>query len=235
MIGEAWQSFVSETAAWGAHAVFLRLLLATLVGVAIGIDREFHNKGAGVKTHVLVCIGAAMAMIVSEYVLHQFPDARGDINRIGAQVISGVGFLGVGSILVTGKNEVRGLTTAAGLWACACIGLAAGIGFAEGAFIGLFFVLLTFEGLNRLDRVIRRASKTFDVYVEFDEPSGVRELLRKLNSWDCTYENFEVIRGQDGRKGTAATFSVELSSMGRKSLFIESIGNLDFVTFADEI
>lgn len=187
MIGEAWQSFVSETGAWGAHAVFLRLLLATLVGVAIGIDREFHNKGAGVKTHVLVCIGAAMAMIVSEYVLHQFPDARGDINRIGAQVISGVGFLGVGTILVTGKNEVRGLTTAAGLWACACIGLAAGIGFAEGALIGLFFVLLTFEGLNRLDRVIRRASKTFDVYVEFDEPSGVRELLRKLNSWDCTY------------------------------------------------
>ena len=223
MIGEAWQSFVAETAAWGAHAVFLRLLIATLVGLAIGIDREFHNKGAGIKTHVLVCIGAAMAMIVSEYVLHQFPDARGDINRIGAQVISGVGFLGVGTILVTGKNEVRGLTTAAGL----C--------FAEGALIGLFFVILTFEGLNRLDRVIRRASKTFDVYVEFDEPSGVRELLRKLHSWDCTYENFEVIRGQDGRKGTAATFSVELSSMGRKSLFIESIGNLDFVTFADEI
>ena len=217
MIGEAWQSFVAETAAWGAHAVFLRLLIATLVGLAIGIDREFHNKGAGIKTHVLVCIGAAMAMIVSEYVLHQFPDANGDINRIGAQVISGVGFLGVGTILVTGKNEVRG------------------IGFAEGALIGLFFVILTFEGLNRLDRVIRRASKTFDVYVEFDEPSGVRELLRKLHSWDCTYENFEVIRGQDGRKGTAATFSVELSSMGRKSLFIESIGNLDFVTFADEI
>ena len=130
MIGEAWQSFVAETAAWGAHAVFLRLLIATLVGLAIGIDREFHNKGAGIKTHVLVCIGAAMAMIVSEYVLHQFPDANGDINRIGAQVISGVGFLGVGTILVTGKNEVRGLTTAAGLWACACIGLAAGIGFA---------------------------------------------------------------------------------------------------------
>ena len=211
MIGEAWQSFVSETAAWGAHAVFLRLLLATLIGAAIGIDREFHNKGAGVKTHVLVCIGAAMAMIVSEYVLHQFPDARGDINRIGAQVISGVGFLGVGTILVTGKNEVRGLTTAAGLWACACIGLAAGIGFTEAALIGLFFVLLTFEGLNRLDRVIRRASKTFDVYVEFNEPAGVRELLSKLHSWDCTYENFEVIRGQDGRKGTAATFSVSTS------------------------
>ena len=63
----------------------------------------------------------------------------------------------------------------------------------------------------------------------------MRELLRKLHSWDCTYENFEVIRGQYGRKGTAATFSVELSSMGRKSLFIESIGNLDFVTFADEV
>ena len=105
MIGEVWQNFVSETAAWSAHAVFLRLLLATLVGVAIGIDREFRNKGAGVKTHVLVCIGAAMAMIVSEYVLHQFPYANGDINRIGAQVISGVGFLGVGTILVTGKKR----------------------------------------------------------------------------------------------------------------------------------
>ena len=80
--------------------MFLRLLLAMLVGTVIGMTREFKNKGAGVKTHVLVCLGAAMSMIVSQYILEELPGAQLDMVRNGAAVISGVGFIGVGTIIV---------------------------------------------------------------------------------------------------------------------------------------
>ena len=110
---------------WNVTGICLRLVLATFVGVIIGLDREYKNKGAGIKTHALVCIGAAMAMIVNEYVFREFPNMNTDITRLGAQVISGIGFLGVGTIMMNGRSEVKGLTTAAGLWACAGVGLAA--------------------------------------------------------------------------------------------------------------
>ena len=147
MLADWFGAFLAAAAAWDERAVFLRLLVATLVGAVIGLDREYHNKGAGIKTHVLVCLGSAMTMVVSEYVAMRFPEVRADMNRIGAQVVSGVGFLGVGTIIVTGRNEVRGLTTAAGLWACACIGLAVGIGYVEAALFALLFVVLTFSAL----------------------------------------------------------------------------------------
>ena len=102
---------------WNVTGICLRLALATFVGVIIGLDREYKNKGAGIKTHALVCIGAAMAMIVNEYVFREFPNMNTDITRLGAQVISGIGFLGVGTIMMNGRSEVKGLTTAAGLWA----------------------------------------------------------------------------------------------------------------------
>jgi len=121
---------------WSMGSMIVRLLLAMAAGMLVGVDRERKNRGAGMKTHVLVCIGAALAMMTSEYIYHEFPDARADMARIGAQVVSGVGFLGVGTIMVTGKNQIRGLTTAAGLWASACAGIAIGIGFVEGALTG---------------------------------------------------------------------------------------------------
>ena len=88
-------------------------------------------------------------MMTSEYMTHAF-DAKLDMARLGAQVISGIGFLGVGTILVTGKNQIRGLTTAAGLWTCACVGLAIGIGFAEGAIYTLVLMMITLKVLTRL-------------------------------------------------------------------------------------
>ena len=118
--------------------ITIRFIFVTIVGTVVGIDREMKNRSAGIKTHVLVCIGACMVSTTSQYVSIMFQGVAGDINRLGAQVISGVGFLGVGTILITGKNQVRGLTTAAGLWVCACVGLAAGMGFIEGATIALF-------------------------------------------------------------------------------------------------
>ena len=235
MLAEWFGGFTAAVSGWDERAVFLRLLIATIVGAVIGLDREYHNKGAGIKTHVLVCLGSAMTMIVSEYVAMQFPEVRADMNRIGAQVVSGVGFLGVGTIIVTGRNEVRGLTTAAGLWACACIGLAVGIGFVEAALIALLFVALTFSALSMVDRWLHDNARVFDLYVELESHAAVKELLKKLHSWDCEYSDFVLTKGAAGSHDCAVTVTIKLSHMGRKTAFLDAIQMLDFVSFCDEL
>ena len=139
-----WKWIVETAATWTAVGIWIRLLFSLAVGMFIGIDRGLKRRGAGIKTHVLVCLGSAIVMLTSEYMFRTFPSAKADMARMGAQVISGVGFLGVGTIMVTGRNQVRGLTTAACLWVCACEGLAAGIGFVDGAFYGLILIAVNY-------------------------------------------------------------------------------------------
>ena len=143
-------NLMSIAKGWSIGSMIIRLVSAFLMGTIIGVERGIKRRGAGVKTHVLVCLSSALVMMTGEYIYMNF-DRSTDIARIGAQVISGVGFLGVGTIIVTGKNQVRGLTTAAGLWACACLGLAVGIGFIEGAFITLVLVMITLRFLMKVD------------------------------------------------------------------------------------
>ena len=130
----------------------LRLAVAMFCGGAIGLERGKKRRPAGFRTHMLVCIGATLAMLVSQYLSMMettfwaalvSPNApKTDLSRLGAQVINGIGFLGAGTIIVTGRQEVKGLTTAAGLWASACMGLAIGAGFVELAFFALQTLLI---------------------------------------------------------------------------------------------
>lgn len=121
---------------WSILSVGLRLAFSLVAGTLIGLDRSMKRRGAGIKTHVLVCLGSALVMMTGQFIQLNY-EGTIDVARMGAQVISGVGFLGVGTIIVTGHDQVKGLTTAAGLWACACIGLAIGIGFVDGALLAL--------------------------------------------------------------------------------------------------
>lgn len=105
----------------------LRLLLAVLLGGIIGFERAERGREAGLRTHIMVCLGACLVMLISEYIVTSL-GMNTDVTRLGAQVISGIGFLGVGCI-ITGGDKIKGLTTAAGLWVTACIGLASGIGY----------------------------------------------------------------------------------------------------------
>lgn len=129
-------------------ALLVRTLLAILCAGIIGYDRNVHGASAGFRTHILVCIGAMIAMSTGQYAAMYYTT---DVVRIGAQVVSGIGFLGAGSIMVN-KRHIKGLTTAAGLWASACIGLAIGIGFYEGALVGTAAVFFT-------ERILRNYSK----------------------------------------------------------------------------
>lgn len=235
MLGPLWDDFIATTAGWSVTGIFLRLLLAMIVGIIIGANREFKGKGAGIKTHVLVAIGAALAMIVSQYIKETMPGASIDMARIAAGVVGGIGFLGVGTIIVTGKNEVRGLTTAAGLWVDGCIGLAAGIGDVPTTLLSLLFVLFTFMVLSACDKLTHQFTRNFDLYIEFDTRSGIKDLLKKLHQWDCSYSNFQIIGGETGGKYLAATVCVTLPNMGRKDSFIDAVQMLPYVSFVDEI
>lgn len=126
--------------------IFLRVALAVGVGGIIGLERDLKNHAAGFRTYILVCLGSTIVMMTNQFILDMYQS--GDPARMGAQVISGIGFLGAGTIMVTNNNHVKGLTTAAGLWSAACIGLAIGIGFYEGALAGggaLLLIMTLFQ------------------------------------------------------------------------------------------
>jgi len=192
--------------------MIVRLLLAMAAGMLVGVDRERKNRGAGMKTHVLVCIGAALAMMTSEYIYHEFPDARADMARIGAQVVSGVGFLGVGTIMVTGKNQIRGLTTAAGLWASACAGIAIGIGFVEGALGAIILIMFTQRVLNKMDQRVRKSASVSALYAEFESNDGVSHLINHLKKESIHLADLNVMAAKTSGDGPAVTASLVLSS-----------------------
>ncbi len=145
-------------------SIALRIVLALLIGGLLGLDRGINNRPAGFRTYTLVCLGATLVMLTNQYVWQYMQVS--DPVRMGAQVVSGIGFLGAGAIIITGKSQVKGLTTAAGLWASACSGLAIGIGFYEGAVLGALAVLVVISAFRTLDSAIRKHAREMILYVE---------------------------------------------------------------------
>ena len=220
---------------WSLLGIGIRLFLATLAGIIIGMDREYKNKGAGIKTHALVCIGAAMAMIINEYVLRTYPESNTDLTRIGAQVISGIGFLGVGTIMVTGRNEVKGLTTAAGLWACAGIGLSAGIGFMEGTLLAMLFVILVLRLLNPIDKYLRGRARDFEIYVELDDRLAVKEILTCLRKRQVTISDFHMMKDKAGLAAVSITMNLTVSHYKERQTCLHLLRGLPGVNYVEEI
>ena len=158
--------------------VVVRLVVATVCGGIIGFERGRKNRPAGFRTYILVCVGSALTMILSAYLVAMHSRwsevaqnlMQGDFSRFGAQVINGIGFLGAGTIIITGKNQVKGMTTAAGLWASACLGLAIGSGFYWGALIGCLLILLTVTLFSKIESFITSRSRNITIYI----PNGHR-------------------------------------------------------------
>ncbi len=230
-----WNAFLTTAHGWGMGSMVLRFILAAVAGTLIGIDREFKNRGAGVKTHVLVCIGAAMAIMTSQFIGVTMPEMKSDISRLGAQVISGVGFLGVGTIIVTGKNQVRGLTTAAGLWASACVGLAFGIGFAEGGLIATALILFTLKVLNQMDLSIHKNARIFDLYIEFASNESLIQFKKELRQKGVRITNFNVAKNAIKGAGPTATMTVEIPKASTRGAFIEDLNTIDYIIYAEEL
>lgn len=173
-------------------SVFVRFALAVLLGGIIGMERGKKRHPAGLRTNLVVCIGSASVMMVSQYIVTTM-DAAADPARLGAQVISGIGFLGVGTIVVTGRNQVKGLTTAAGLWASACMGLAIGIGFYEGAVIMCLFLYLVLEVIERLDAEYVKYSNKCQLLVEYDKTVHLGQVIETIYSLGWYVTNIESV------------------------------------------
>lgn len=157
-----------------------RVFLAVLLGGLIGLERGHHGRAAGLRTHILVCLGAAMAALVGLYTVSVLGFSS-DPMRVGAQVISGIGFLGVGTIIIRNRQQVTGLTTAAGLWTTACIGLAVGIGYYVAALVAFLAVMITMAIFVYLERSVKN-KVTYRCYVELTDVTRVNALYDSVKS-----------------------------------------------------
>ena len=185
----------------------LRILMAIVLGGMIGMERGLKNRPAGLRTYMLVCLGACIVMLTNQYVYETF--GVGDPVRMGAQVVSGIGFLGAGTIIVTARNQIKGLTTAAGLWASACVGLALGIGLYAVSIMGsvAIFVILTL--LHELDFRMRRSTKQVEVYVELKHNVAVGQFLDFVRDRQYEPSNLQILLENTSDNGILA-FSVTL-------------------------
>lgn len=215
-------------------SVIMRLLFAMLIGIVVGIERSSRGRGAGVKTHTLVCVGAALVMMTSQHMWGIYQ--TGDPARLGAQVISGIGFLGAGTIMVTGRNHVRGLTTAAGLWVCACEGLAVGIGFWQGAIVTLVIIMVTLRVLAKLDLRMHRYAKSFELYIEFDSGEDIRRFIQDVKTQNLSrVKAIDVTTSRIDGSGHAAIVGFEMWQGKNRPVFVEWIHGLKYIPYLEEI
>lgn len=218
-------------------STILRLLLAGLFGGLIGIERGRRHQPAGMRTHMLVCMGSALVMITSQSIIPQYGAV--DPTRMGAQVISGIGFLGVGTIIVDRQQQVRGLTTAAGLWASACMGLAIGVGFYSGAIVACILILLTISIINKFEQFIVAKSQKMDVYVEFDDLGGANEFLMSMAENRIKVISFEIVRPKNNdnieRLCVALNLSLQLPKKHLHSDVIKALDNAQRLRYIEEI
>ena len=197
--------------------ILMRLLCAMVVGMVIGMEREYTHRPAGLRTHILVSLGACAVMITGQLIFAQYKPfgANADPARLAAQVISGVGFLGAGTIMREGVN-VKGLTTAASLWAVACLGIAAGGGYYIVALAGTVLMFITLTLLEVLQNAMLKGSKRNNkdyIVVAENASLGVNAINHLADSTSCHISNVSI---EDVAEGAKITFHTEFGAGGRK-------------------
>ena len=226
-------------------SVLLRMVLAMLFGGLIGLERGRKRRPAGFRTYMLVSLGAALTMLLSQYeyfmVTHDWAQLAGeagvrtDVSRFGAQVINGIGFLGAGTIIVTGRQEVKGLTTAAGLWASACTGLAIGAGFYECVVLAFCLIFFSMRLLRPLENHIIENARNMNLYVEFSSLDHLGEIIDAIKNMGAQIYDVDLNRGEADRgKNPSAVFSLRLVQHQTHMQVITSVSELRCVQTIDE-
>ena len=218
-------------------SVLLRLTLAMFCGGMIGLERARKHRPAGFRTYMLVCMGAALTVLLSQYEYLMLNTVwaekaaeigiRTDVSRFGAQVINGIGFLGAGTILVTGQQKVKGLTTAAGLWASACMGLAVGAGFYECVILAFLLIFLVVHLLPAVELYIVENARNMNIFVEFRSLDNVAEIINRIKAQDVTIFEVEVDHGKHTpSQHPNAIFSLRSNQKGNHAKILAVVSEL---------
>ena len=226
-------NFMHEINIW---TVIIRIVLATIMGGFIGIERFKQGRAAGMRTHILVALGATLSSMIGLF-LYKEMGMSNDPTRIAAQVVSGIGFLGMGTILVKGRFQITGLTTAAGLWATAAIGLALGMGFYTGSIVTFICAVLTITLMSKLEYILTKRYNRFGIYVEIKSDEYVRTTINMMKEkYNVSAIQVTVPRsGKSGNVGIEANVHImqKKDRISPESLAKEIETN-DYVIFAIE-
>ena len=215
-------------------SVILWLFCALVIGGVIGLERGLKNRPAGLRTYMLVCVGSCLIMLTNQYLFQV--SQSGDPMRLGAQVVSGIGFLGAGTIIVTKHNQIRGLTTAAGLWAAAGVGLALGVGFYEAALVAgaLIFTVLTL--LQRMDNRMRSKTRVLEVYLEISDEINIGVLVRKIRSMNVEVEDLQMENDvATDEYGRSLIVTLKLKKRTEHGHILDKLRKIEGVVYLEEL
>lgn len=226
-------NFTNDLYSINDTSIALRLLLAVILGGIIGFERGRAGRPAGLRTHILVCLGSTLAIMTNQYVFQVY--GVSDPTRIAAQVVSGIGFLGAGTIIVTGRHQVKGLTTAAGLWATACMGLAIGIGFYKAAIFTCILIVFATIVLHRFDNMMLSKSKVLDVYIEVNRAIPINGVIEKIKAYNMAIDSIEMVKASYDNNAMAAIMTLRMKHKRLRIDVIAYICAIDGVEFAEEI
>jgi len=216
--------------------VAMRLITAVVCGGCIGIEREFKRRPAGFRTHILICLGAAMTTLTSQYLLLVM-NLYTDVARLGAQVIAGIGFIGAGTIIVTNRKRVKGLTTAAGLWTAAIIGLVCGAGFVECGVFATGMVLLAELVLIKIEYRFAHKQDEVNLYIEYGNAETIQDIIRTVKDARIAMTGLEITRVTDkGEKNhCCAVVSVQADKNQLENGLVKSINAIRDVLSVEEL
>ena len=214
-------------------SIIIRIVLSATLGGIIGMERGMKNRPAGLRTYMLVCLGACIVMITNVYIFQVYD--TGDPVRMGAQVISGIGFLGAGTIMITPHNQVKGLTTAAGLWTSACLGLAIGIGFFEVAVIGALAVILILGLLHFLDYQMRHRTRTMEVYVELSPETSLGMFMQYVRDHEIEVSNIQPNKSKNAAKISSYILTLTTKKRMNHETVIQQICDMEGVVYIQAI
>ena len=212
-------------------SVLVSMFFAVLCGGAIGIEREHKRRTAGFRTHILICLGAAMTTMISQFLLYNM-HLYTDIGRLGAQVIAGIGFIGAGTIIVTKRRQVKGLTTAAGLWTCAIIGLAIGAGYFEAALLSTIIILLAEIFFSRFEYWVLENAKNINIYVEYTGNENLDSVIRLLKSYRIVIIDLEITKSG---VNSCAIFQLQLPKKVSHDKIMTSISASEGIISVEEL
>ena len=218
-------------------SIVFRVVLAIALSFIIGIERSSRNHAAGVRTYILVTLGSTIAMMTNQFIFDTFE--TGDASRLGAQVISGIGFLGAGTIMITSRSQIRGLTTAAGLWASACMGLSVGVGFYTLAIVGTASIFLVFTILQSLESNLKDMSKSFTIHIELNSTQYLKQMTNYIRSLNIVIQRIEINTAY--KESGLAVYTIYLynKNKGYKNMkhiaILSAIRDLEYVNYVEEI